>query len=76
MREIKFRAWWNKKMHYDISLFGDCCLRDKWMLFDEKEKPIYMQYTGLKDKNGKEIYEGDILRAHHEDKELFTVSVT
>ena len=60
MREIKFRAWRpddnNVKAHMGYS--GD----DNERLFRLYEGWDIMQYTGLKDKNGKEIYEGDIVK--------------
>ena len=61
MREIKFRAWHKtaKEMFIEDGIkcrFGEC-LKFLW----EKQPVEVMQYTGLKDKNGKEIYEGDIL---------------
>ena len=57
MREIKFRAWIAKdnEMQYGVSL------NSLGQHAQQGEDAIIMQYTGLKDKNGKEIYEGDIL---------------
>lgn len=60
MREIKFRAWFshgnNKEMLYDRNS-GDCL---RWKNEGQAIESI-MQFTGLVDKNGKEIYEGDIV---------------
>lgn len=58
MREIKFRAWNanRHKMIYGVEDIMAGCLSD-W-------GDSLMQYTGLQDKNGKEIYEGDILKEH------------
>ena len=57
MREIKFRVWDTEQKEFTISLLQ--YLPDGSL----KAEPcgILMQYTGLKDKNGKEIYEGDIV---------------
>ena len=64
MREIKFRAWLlnEKRMHYIDGFY------DPVMSYNDEETCIIMQYTGLEDKNGKEIYEGDILNDFWEVK--------
>lgn len=75
-REIKFRAWdevsekilnWND--------FLDTNMKNTFIA-PESTGLILMQYTGLHDKNGKEIYEGDIVkyrdsRGQHIEKVIF-----
>ena len=75
MRDIKFRAWDKdlKQMHicgqdvHDSMTFDENNIAQYYNLQNGCGSPTtyeLMQYTGLKDKNGVKIYEGDIVKIH------------
>jgi|SRR6185503_213061 len=74
MREIKFRAWDGEKMYYQDN--ADFIFSKSISVYPTNEYSDYsgpdfinfkelMEYTGLKDRNDKEIYEGDIVKRNN-----------
>lgn len=83
MRKIKFRAWWKKQLRYNAIVGNGQCLfipnatgEYKWVNIAECN---VMQFSGLHDIKGTEIYEEDIVTIKsynfpHQEKEKFRIA--
>lgn len=74
-REFRFRAWDGKAMRSDVCLdMGDLRIASANEMLSDPDL-VVMQWTGLKDRDGVEIYEGDVIQhpEHWDDERTLSV---
>lgn len=78
MRTFKFRAWDSKNKKFPFigfHIIGECTvfnLVNQYRL-EEFNDLVIEQFIGLKDTDGIEIYEGDIVQSHFPDRKLYQI---
>ena len=77
-RDIKFRVWNSKTKTWvhgpgkEVNLFGELILFGEFMNKSDVNECEALQFTGLLDSDGKEIYEGDIIKEIWQEQVIFS----
>jgi uncharacterized phage protein (TIGR01671 family) len=78
-RVLKFRQWDGKKIDYNPFIINTISRNIGYEINInenlESNKNSLMQYTGVKDRNGKEIYEGDIVNIHLPNEKIIIAEI-
>lgn len=70
-REIKFRVWYREEWNNNHEQTMEFMDLNEFAQDEEFEDFIYMQYAELEDKNGTEVYDGDIIQWKDKDGETY-----